>query len=147
MIGDDMKNRLKIVIAFVLGLVISGIGVYALSASSVTYKNDTTVDEALDYLYTQTGKRKATQVATLTTRGATYTMQNDGYITGSMSSDYRYSGADIKFDGQIVTKVYYLDGDNTTLPVSLFVPKNTIVSTRSDGGTYDLIVYEFTLDE
>lgn len=52
-----MENKIKILIAFVLGLIISGVSVYAvtqLRASEIIY-NGGTVESALNYLYDLTG--------------------------------------------------------------------------------------------
>ena len=57
--GISMKNNVKIIIAFILGLIIAGsIGVYAtikIQASEIGYK-DTTVEATLNDLYTLAGK-------------------------------------------------------------------------------------------
>ena len=45
----------KYIIGFIVGIIISGIGVYAITASEVTY-HDTTIDQALDNLYNNIGK-------------------------------------------------------------------------------------------
>ena len=54
-----IKNNIKVLVAFILGVLVSGIGVYAVTvaSSSVSYSNatsgstSTTVKEALDELY------------------------------------------------------------------------------------------------
>ena len=58
-----IKNNIKMIIAFIIGLLISGTAVYAtcsLSASSVTYTKNgqSTVDGALDTLYTKAANCK-----------------------------------------------------------------------------------------
>jgi len=45
----------KYIIGFILGIIISGIGVYAITASEVTY-HDTDIESALDNLYNNIGK-------------------------------------------------------------------------------------------
>lgn len=52
-----MKNNIKIIIAFVLGLIISAVGVYAINANNITY-NDTTLDKALDEVYANLDTKK-----------------------------------------------------------------------------------------
>ncbi len=144
-----MKNKtnIKIIIAFLLGLIISGsIGVYAtirMQADEIGYK-DGTVEEALDYLYVK--KSQGVQVATLTTQGATYTMQNDGYIVGTAQSTGVYAAGTgssaIIFlnDKRLVLTTY---SDSSIYDVSIYVEKGTVVTTRSDAGTYNLTVYEW----
>lgn len=138
-----MKNKtnLKIILAFLLGLVIAGsIGVYAtikIQASEIGY-NDTTVDQVLDELYTK--KSQGVQVATLTTQGETYTMQNDGYITGTVTGHGSEGTGEVYFDGNLAFQVV---GASRTRNVSLYAPKDTAVSTRTSYGTYNLTVYEW----
>ena len=142
-----LKNRLFI---FILGGIlfssITAFAVNTISASQITYtdKNNVekTVDVVLDDLYDKANSQKtATQVATLTTQGATYTMQNDGYIIGTASSSNGKNAI-----------LYFNDNSNYILapfntdsiyPVSLYITKNTSVATRSDGGIYNLTVYEW----
>ena len=45
-----MKNNLKVIIAFIIGLIISGATVYAINASEIDYR-DTKLDQALNTLY------------------------------------------------------------------------------------------------
>ena len=128
------------VISFLLGLIVmTCIGVYAINASEITYK-ESNVEDALDTLY---GKAHltATPVATLTTRGATYTMQNDGYITGTAASS-NDRVASISFNN---SETYILSNESYSgnRSVSLYVPKGTVISTRSEGGTYNLTIYEW----
>ena len=146
-----MKSNIKTVIAFILGVIISGATVYAaVTATSITYEPSWTkingdpisnVSEAIDTLYTKaTSSKTPTQVATLTTQGATYTMQNDGYITGTAQTPTNYS-AILKFNDE---NVYICPGDtSSTCKVSVYVPEGTTVTTRSDHGTYNLTVYEW----
>ncbi len=46
----------KYIIGFIVGIIVSSIGVYAITSSDITYKN-TTVDQALDTLYTNSQKK------------------------------------------------------------------------------------------
>ena len=137
-----MKKFLKSrVFAFILGGIILGsIGVYAsnILASDISYK-DTTVDKALDDLYTKANKTP-TQVATLTTQGATYTMLNDGYITGQATTT-----GDSVATLEINEKTLILTNESYTgnRDVSIYASKGTVVSTRSNGGSYNLTVYEW----
>ena len=145
-----MKKFLKSrVFAFILGGIILGsIGVYAsnILASDISYK-DTTVDKALDDLYFKANNQKvATQVATLTTKGASYTMQNDGYITGTLLGEGASSYATVRFqndNNKLVAFSEKGDANVYTREVSIYAPKGTIVVTRSDYGTYNLTVYEW----
>ena len=147
-----LKNRLFI---FILGgIFFSSIAVFAvttISADKITYtdKNNVerTVDVVLDDLYDKANsERVATQVATLTTQGATYTMQNDGYIVGTAQSTGVYSAgtgsAAIIFlnDKRLVLTTY---SDSSIYDVSVYASKGTVVTTRSDAGTYSLTVYEW----
>ena len=59
-----MKNKINVILAFILGLLISGIGVYAITqinASQVTYtdgnNHEITVETALNTLYSNLGGR------------------------------------------------------------------------------------------
>ena len=133
---------------FILGAFIFGtVGVLAttsIQANQIGYtKNgiDITLDTALDDLYNQANKAP-TQVATLTTRGETYTMQNDGYIVGSASAS-NSKNAIIYINN--TNSNYILAPYNTSdvYPVSLYIQKNTTITTRSDGGIYDLTIYEW----
>lgn len=134
---------------FLIGVILSGSMVYAattISASNITYtdKNNVekTVDVVLDDLYDKANSQKtATQVTTLTTQGASYTMQNDGYITGTASSS----------EGKVATiecsnnKTYILTNESYTGTryVSLYIEKGVTVNTRPSSGTYSLTVYEW----
>ena len=53
--SSNLKNKKSIIMAFVLGLILSGVTVYAATttASQVTYKNGKNVEEALNDLYTK----------------------------------------------------------------------------------------------
>ena len=139
------------IFAFILGLVVAG-GISVLAsnifASQITY-NNTTVDLALDDLYTKANSSKvATQVATLTTQGASYTMQNDGYVTGTMNSSYGVAAAAIYFNttshNDLDNAISYVSANhNFALSTSVFVPSGTTVYTRTGYGTYNLTVYEW----
>ena len=115
----------------------ASIGVYAINANEIVY-NNTTVDQALNELYQK--KSEGVQVATLTTQGATYTMQNDGYITGSLIGVNPSGYAVIYFDGN---EIAISENGNNLRNVSLYVPKDTVVTTRNEYGTYNLTVYEW----
>ena len=134
-----LKSRIFI---FVLGLVIAGsIGVYAtikVQSSEIGYK-DGTVEDALDDLYKKADTSKvATQVATLTTQGATYTMANDGYVVGNSTGGSGYA-AMIFFSSDVV----HVSENGVTRTVSIWAPKGTVVNTRQGWGAYNLTVYEF----
>lgn len=138
-----MKKILKkeVIIAFIFGVIIAGGVVYAAtSASQITYKNGKTVEQALNELYNKTD-RTPQQVATLTTQGASYTFQNDGYIFGTANRSSNKAMAKI-FLGSKELAVSNWDEDKN-YDVSIYVTSGTVVSTRSDGGTYNLICYEF----
>lgn len=159
-----MKN-IKLIIGLIIGIIIaSGITVYAaINASDINYKNNKSVADALNDLYTQVPKGtkditsngnnidvkqyetvnvnatiSAQQVATITTRGATYTFQNDGYVVGTCTNS-----------GWICFDVYDDDAHNVFYAgnnlskISLYAPKNTVLYTRNDGGSYNLTIYEF----
>lgn len=150
-----LKSRIFLVI--ITAIVFTGIGVLAtVAATSITYTPSWTkangdpisnVQEALDTLYTKaTTLKTPTQVATMTTVGATYTMQNDGYIIGTVHPSWQVNGSFIYFDGagynnEIIHTVNW--SDNTTYNISIFAPKGVTVSTDSNYGTYNLTVYEW----
>jgi len=138
-----LKSR---IFAFIIGAIIFS-GITAVIATSVTaddisYGNGT-VKDALDNLYDIEG----TQVATLTTQGATYTMQHDGYITGTIRTGNGAAGAiyfnQSNHDSLDGTVAIAPSNYNNNVTVSVFAPKNTVVSTRTDWGTYNLTVYEW----
>ena len=138
----------KYIIGFILGAIIfggiTGVVAYNLNANEVSYGTGT-VKDAIDGLYNK--KVNGVQVATLTTQGASYTMQNDGYIIGTAQStgvnQSNTSGSSASLS--INDKKYILSNWNETAinNVSIFAPKNAIVTTRTDGGTYNLTVYEW----
>ena len=140
-----LKNRMFLVL--VTAIIVGSIAVYATNeilASQVKY-NNTPLDEVLDDLYSKTNKTP-TQVATLTTRGASYTMENDGYILGSVHPSWQVEGSFIYFNGvgydnEIIHTVNW--SDNTTYNISIYAPKGVTVSTDSNNGTYNLTVYEW----
>ena len=158
-----MKRIIKSrVFAFILGAVIFGgivgVSAYSIFANDIGYtpsdstwkksngEDITNVKDAIDELYSKANEGKtATQVATLTTQGAIYTMQNDGYIIGTAKAAYMSASACIYFNGtELKDIVFAVPHDNSnTLNVSLYVRKDTIVYTRSDYGTYNLTVYEW----
>ena len=145
-----LKNNLKIIIAFIVGVILAGGIVYAaVSAEQIDYTTDKNteiknVKEALNDLYNKNTKTPK-QVSTLTTQGATYTFQNDGYILGTCQSSSDGT-AHIYFNETEVAEnavfsaayIYY----PTTYRVSVYVPKGTTVYTREKWGTYNLTCYE-----
>ena len=147
------------IFAFILGAVIFGgitaVSAYTLFASQIKYTpSDNTwkkangediinVSDAVDELYIKANTPKvATQVATLTTQGASYTMQNDGYIIGTMQSERGASG-EIYFDDVTIYELVGASGVyGRDYSVSLYAPSGTVVST-TNYGTYNLTVYEW----
>ena len=143
-----------IIFTFILGsLIFCGVGVAAseLLASSIKYEpewkksngdNITNVSEAIDELYNKaTDTRVATQVATLTTQGATYTMQHDGYVIGTAAPTQSDKVAFLEVDNKtliLTNEAYY-----GTRDVSVYAPKGSVVKTRDNYGTYNLTVYEW----
>ena len=65
-----IKKNIKLIIGLVLGLIISGISVYAVTVSSsdVTYKN-TNVQNAINDLYSKVGNGVPTKTQTITKSG------------------------------------------------------------------------------
>ena len=69
-------------------------------------------------------------------------MQHDGYITGTASGD-----------GSRVAELHIENSDNEfyilstgnveNFKVSVYVPKGKVIKTRTDGGSYNLTVYEW----
>ena len=151
------------IFAFILGAILfGGIGVvsaYTILANDIGYTpKDTTwkksngeditnVKDAIDELYIKSKEGKtATQVATLTTQGATYTMQNDGYITGTIQPTYKQAGGIVYFNVNESDEhaVFVAPWDNNTIwNVSIFAQKNTTIYTRENYGTYNLTIYEW----
>ena len=131
-----LKSRILLVI--VTAIIFSSITAlaYNISANEISYENGT-VKDALDSLY----NIEATQVATLTTRGATYTMQNDGYIIGTAQGTSTTVATVECSDGK--TYILTNEGYTGTRNVSLFIEKGVTVQTRSSSGTYNLTVYEW----
>ena len=99
------------------------------------------LNDAIHDLYK--GKSTAVQVATLTTPGATYTMQNDGYILGTARHDSSGRMPRLYVDNDIYPLGNWKDDDVNTYPVSMYVTKNKVVKTRPETGIYNLIVYEW----
>ena len=70
-----MKNNIKIILAFIIGVIVSGASVYALTVASkdITYDNTnsgsdaTTVQEAVDELYTKVSSLKDLNIQTTAT--------------------------------------------------------------------------------
>lgn len=140
-----LKSRLFI---FILGGIffssITALAVTKISADKITYtdKNniERTVDVVLDDLYDKANSKiVATQVATLTTQGASYTMQNDGYIVGTAKSNDGYSACVYFDDDEFVVA---RDGQSEQ-KVSIYITKGTTFLTRETHGTYNLTVYEW----
>lgn len=154
-----MKKKLKKrnIFALILCVIIfGGIGVvqaYKLLANDIGYtpsdstwkksngEDITNVKDAIDELYSKVNSQKVvTQVITITTKNATYTMQNDGYILGTINKNS--GGADICFDGNEVAYLDYRDTYHSSMSVSLYAKKGTIVTTRNEG-SYNLTIYEW----
>lgn len=147
-----IKNPIFI---FILSTIIfTGIGViaanYAANTIDFTPKDTTwkkqdgsdikTVKDALDDLYSKSNKSPV-QVSTLTAQGATYTMQNDGYVTGTVQSNYKSASGILYLDNE---EVFIAPWDsNVTYNVSIYVPKNSTIKIRTQYGTYNLTIYEF----
>ena len=156
-----MKKAFKSrIFAFVLGAIIfsgiTAVSAYTILANDIGYtpkdstwkksngEDITNVKDAIDELYTKANNQKvATQVATLTTQGATYTMQNDGYITGTASRGSGNTMARLLLDDKMLALSNWESEDNNIYSVSVYAGKDTVVRTRSDGGTYNLTVYEW----
>ena len=95
------------------------------------------LEDAINDLH-NTSNKTAVQVATLTTQGASYTMQNDGYVVGTARGGSGYA-AMIFFSDDIV----HVAENNYTRTASIYAPKDTVVNTRANYGTYNLTVYEW----
>ena len=146
-----IKNNLKVVVAvLVTAIIFTGVGAYAanIQASRVAYEPEdedwevSDVNSALNYLYSKVGTRPARQVATLTTQGATYTMQNDGYIVGYVHPSYMTGGGLVYLNEELVFHAVY--DEDVDKKVSIYASKGSVVKTREGYGTYSLTVYEFT---
>ena len=145
-----MKILKNPILTFIIGgILFSSITVFAvttISADKITYtdKNNVerTVDKVLDDLYDKANsERVATQVATLTTQGASYTMQNDGYIVGTVKSqNHACNGVVYINDISTFQSPWDQDYENQS---SIYVQKSSIIKTRSDCGIYNLTVYEW----
>ena len=142
-----LKSNLKGIIGFIIGVIIaSSIAVYAYScaAKDVSYtkpgtNQEISVETALNDLYSKSNKT-AQQVATLTTQGASYTFQNDGYILGTVTGVGTVGQGEVYYDGVMRAVAV---GAGQTINYSLYVPAGTTVSTRTPYGTYNLTCYEF----
>ena len=147
-LNKNINNRIAlIVLIVVLLLITSGISVYATTtyfASQITYKDNKTVEYALNDLYTKSNKTPQ-QVATLTTRGTTYTMENDGYITGTAVGENPSTGnTGYVAYLTIQNKIYVISSiNNVAYDVSVYVHAGDTITTRADHGTYNLTVYEW----
>ena len=144
-----MKKILKkeVIIAFIVGIILaSSIAVYAatINAKDIDYKDGKTVEYALNDLYGKSNKTPQ-QVATLTTPGATYTFQNDGYIIGTIKHSDGAHAALIYFNEiNDAHRVGYAPPDeNNALNTSIYATKNTTIYTRANYGIYNLTCYEF----
>ena len=148
-----MKKVLKkeVIIAFIVGIILaSSIAVYAYSyaAKDISYTKPGTdtaisVETALNDLYSKSNKTPQ-QVATLTTQGASYTFQNDGYITGTAagegdSNSLPWYAATLSLNDETII----IANEGTIRPVSVYVSSGTAVVTRQNRGTYNLTCYEF----
>ena len=72
-------------------------------------------------------------------------MRNDGYIVGTAWRTPDGSGAILFLND---TKMMISDhASNEVNNVSVYASKDTVITTRSNGGNYNLTVYEFVLDE
>ena len=70
-------------------------------------------------------------------------MQNDGYIVGTYSGTDTTAGV-VWFNEQTEANIrLFGDVNNLVFNASLYAPKDTVVSTRSNGGTYNLTIYEW----
>ena len=140
---------------FILGVLVFSIGTafaYSYIAEQVEYESNDldwevdNVQDALDSLR-QNNNRLGILVKEITTGGTSYTMQNNGYILGTIRPSYGYAGAQIHFNSTdesnyesvVALGEYDLNYD---FPVSLFAPAGTLVYTRSLGN-YDLKIYEW----
>ncbi len=77
-----MKSNLKVVIAFIIGLIISGATVYAINASEITY-NDTTVASALDTLYQRSTYTEYSGLTTITPTATAQTLETNNKLLKS----------------------------------------------------------------
>ena len=145
-------GNIKTVVAFILGGLIIGGSVYAATilfqSNIVGYNNArsglsaTNVQDALDELYNKTNRKlEPTQVATLTTQGATYTMQHDGYLIGTVSSTTGTASGNVYIDNVEIYRVNWTDAG--VFNASIYAQKGAIIRTRATYGTYNLTVYEF----
>ena len=139
----------RIILAFLLGFIVAGsIGVvaYNYSAKDIAYTpsdsswNVTNVGDAIEDLKRNHGG-EGVEVARLTTQGATYTMQNDGYIVGTANRSNNGLMARLYLDNKVLALSQW--DEDVNYNVSVYVTKDTTVRTRSDGGTYNLTVYEW----
>ena len=145
-----MKKIIKkeVIISFIVGIILaSSIAVYAYScaAKDVSYtkpgeNTPISVEAALNELYSK-GNKTPQQVATLTTQGASYTFQNDGYIKGTVSQT---NGMDVWFTiGNNDNFIACPNDTSSACSVCYWVEKGTEVKTQSGRGTWNLILYEF----
>ena len=82
-----IKNNIKVIIAFIAGIIISGAGVYAVTvaSSAVSYDNSTsgasatTVKAALDELYTKA-------IENINVNDVNFGMKSEDYVTGNCTT-------------------------------------------------------------
>ena len=149
----------KYIIGFILGAITFGsIGtVVALNynAKDVSYNpndenwNVNNVEDAIkDLKDIKTNREKGVEVARLTTQGASYTFENDGYISGNVASSAsgsRRFGGEVKYTENGESKLVCYAEYSVTLNLycEKICKKGTTINTRQDGGVYDLTVYEW----
>ncbi len=133
-----LKSNLKFFIGIIVGAIISGLSVYAITANNVAY-NNTTVDQALNTLYTTqttTVTNLTTQNSTLTTQNQTLTQQNSTLTSANetLTSEKNALQAQVT---QLQNNGIYLNVDN------LHLIKGTNRFSTTSGKKY-LIVFNVT---
>lgn len=114
-----MKNNLKIITAFVIGILVSGIGVYATNtylAKDVIYKNSN-VEDALDNLYNK-----------LSSEDKTIFVNSEYY-------DQRKSSNTVSIDlekGKYICNAIYIQGTSNTAVPSKYGSTETVDYTIND---------------
>jgi len=151
--GDSMSDKIKIIIAFVIGLIVAGsIGVYAaiyLQASDIRY-DDTTVDQALNNLYIKADKPILKQFSFIMRSGSSSTTKyglTDFNFPGTVADNYKYfkvTKVEKNNNGNTCTlRAYSIDKSNW-----LSIDTNTEYEILSDTDEYnyravDVLTYSY----
>ena len=80
------------------------------------------------------------QLGTITAKGGTFTATEDCIMVGTQKQDG--GGAIIYIDGNPLLSVSTQGQDSIGTSIGIFIPKNSVVTSRSSNGTYNLSFYK-----